>query len=178
MITSQIRVSPYVRRNRSDLLRFLQQVDRLHIHLDWHTADEWIGGDDALIFVAEQARKLIGVIGASSALHGSSWLRLLALSEDFDPDILLASLWTPLQSKLAESGITEIAALILYPWLLPHLQQLGFAYREEIVTLRRQGTDFPQPLRTDIDVRRADWRETALVEGIDHAAFEPIWQLD
>ncbi len=178
MITSQITVSPYARRQRGNVLRFLQYQDRLHIHLDWQTVDEWIGSRDALIFLAEHDRKLIGVIGASSPLNASSWLRLLALGEDVDPDVLLASLWRPLRSALVEMGVAEIAVLILYPWLLPHLQRLGFAYHEEIVTLRREGTQMPPPLRADVTVRRADWRESALVQDIDHAAFDPIWQLD
>jgi [ribosomal protein S18]-alanine N-acetyltransferase len=178
MITSQISVSPYARRYRGDLLRFLQHEDRLHIHLDWHTVDEWIASPDAVMFVAAHDRKLIGVIGASAALNESSWLRLLALSEEFDTDSLMDSLWQALEAHLMETGVTEIAALILYPWLLPHLRRLGFDYREEIVTLRREGTAVPRPLRSDITVRRADWRESGLVEGIDHAAFEPIWQLD
>ena len=178
MITSQITVSPYIRRYRGDVLRFLQHEDRLHIHLDWHTVDEWISSEDALIFVAEHDRKLIGVIGASMPLNGATWLRLLALGDGVDPDTLLGSLWHSLQSALVDLGVTEIAALILYPWLLAHLQRVGFTYREEIVTLRREGMHVPRPLRADVAVRRADWRESATVVEIDHAAFEPMWQLD
>src|SRR5690349_9944234 len=136
MITSQISVSPYTRRHRGDLLRFLQHEDHLHIHLDWHTVEEWVASPDAIIYLAEHDRKLIGVIGASMPLNNASWLRLLALSDEVDLDALLASLWRPLQSRLLAVGVAEIAALILYPWLLQHLQGLGFTYREEIVTLR------------------------------------------
>jgi ribosomal protein S18 acetylase RimI-like enzyme len=178
MVISQVTITPYTRHHRSDLLRFLQHEDRLHIHLDWHSVDEWIAGSDACIYLAQRDRKLIGVIGASAPLHGASWLRLVALNDDVDGDELMAALWSPLRDRLIEMGVEEVAALILYPWLLPYLQPLGFTYREEIVTLRREGALAPPPLRTDVRVWRAEWRETGLITDIDHAAFEPIWQLD
>ena len=177
MITSQVTITPYARRHRRDFLNFLQNDQRLHIHLDWHTVDEWISDPEVPVFLAYHDRKLTGAIAAAPALGHTTWLRLLALGSAVDTDYLLAELWSPLRDQLLSIGVNQIAALIIQPWMTPHLAALGFAYLDEIVTLRRQGMDVPAPLHNDVQVRHTDWREVRRIVEIDHAAFVPIWQL-
>ncbi len=177
MVTSQITITPYARRHRRDFLRFLQNDQRLHIHLDWQMVDEWISDPEVPVYLAFHERQLVGAIASAPALGHTTWLRLLGLGNAIDADILLAELWAPLRDQLLSIGVTQIATLLLQPWMTPHLTALGFTYLDEIVTLRRQGMDVPLPLRSDVLVRHADWREVRQVVEIDHTAFLPIWQL-
>ena len=177
MNVSGVNVIPYARRYRRELMNLLQTDEYLHIHLDWSSVDEWLSDSDTPIFLAFQDRILVGAMAGSPALDGSAWLRLIALSHRVDTDSLLAALWPVLKADLVTKGINEVAVLALRPWIVPHIGQLGFTFRDSIVTLRRESKDVPPPLRSDVKVRNADWREAPTVAGVDHAAFSSIWQL-
>jgi ribosomal protein S18 acetylase RimI-like enzyme len=175
---SPITIAPYARQHRRELLRLIQNEQRLHIHLDWHTVGEWISDPDVPIYLAWHGQEMVGAIAASPPQENTSWLRLIVSGDDIDVDDSLAALWPLLQTRLIELGVDEVGVLVLHPWLAPHLSPLGFTFHEEIVTLRRQGASVPPPRRTDVYVHHVDWREAKLAAAVDHAAFAPIWQLD
>ena len=175
---SPITIAPYVRQHRRELLRLIQDEHRLHIHLDWHTVDEWISDPDVPIYLAWHGQEMVGAIAGSLPQGNTSWLRLIVSGDNFEVDDLLAALWPPLQTRLAELDVHEVGVLVLHPWLAPHLRPLGFTFHEEIVTLRRQMVNIPPPRRADVYVRHADWREASQAAVVDHAAFAPMWQLD
>ena len=177
MTDSGVSVIPYARRHRRDLMNLLQNDEYLHIHLDWSSVDEWLSDTDTPIFLAYQGSALVGVMAGSPPLDHSAWLRLIALAHKVDVDSILAALWSVLNSDLTAKGIKEVAVLALRPWIVPHVERLGFTYRDSIVTLRRDGTEFPVAQRSDVKVRNADWREIETVAAVDHAAFSLIWQL-
>src|SRR5262249_33798513 len=139
MITSPITLTTYARRFRRDLLGLVQDGQRLHIHLEWHTVDEWIDAPESPIHLAWMGRRLVGAIAASTPLGGVAWLRLVALADDIDPDMLLAELWPSFTNHLRGLDVGQIGVLLMYPWLAPHLDKLGFALYEQIVTLQRHG---------------------------------------
>src|SRR5258706_7616508 len=177
MNTLSFRVAPYERRYKRDLLRLTQNEERLHIHLDWNSVDEWIGEPGMPIYLAWYDRRLVGVIGAAPPLGNSTWVRLIALAKYADTDATLGVLWQSLKAHLQESNVHDVAILILWPWIRPHMEKLGFTPRDSIVTLRHDGPDMPQPLPTDVKLRSADWREVNQAIEVDHHAFDPIWQL-
>jgi ribosomal protein S18 acetylase RimI-like enzyme len=177
MNTLTFRVVPYERRHKRDLLRLTQNEDRLHIHLDWNSIDEWIGEPGMPIYLAWYDRRLVGVIGAAPPLQGSTWIRLIALARDVDIDATLGVLWQSLTAHLRQLDVHDIAILILWPWIRPHMERLGFTFRDSIVTLRRDGPEVPEALPTEVKTRLSDWREVDLAIDVDHRAFAPIWQL-
>lgn len=177
MITSPVTLTTYTRKNRRDLLRLVQDGQRLHIHLEWHTVDEWIDASEGPIHLAWMGRSLVGAIASSAPLGDTAWLRLVAIDDDVDPDSLLVELWESLRAQLVERDVKQVGVLLMYPWLAPHLEKLGFVLYERIVTLRRQGLNVPAPLRNDVQIRNANWRQAPEVADIDHAAFKPLWQL-
>jgi ribosomal-protein-alanine N-acetyltransferase len=120
---------------------------------------------------------LIGAVAASPPRDSTSWLRLVAIHDESDVDSVLIDLWLALKSYLAAMAVREVGALLLQPWLAPHLATLGFDYQEDIVTLRREGTPIPAPLRHDLYIRHGDARNLQQAVDIDHAAFAPLWQL-
>lgn len=178
MDVSATNVVPYARRHRHELMNLLQSEERLHIHLDWSSVDEWLGDPDTPILLAYQDKTLVGVMAASPPLGGAVWLRLVAFARNVNVDTVMVALWPALKAQLVSSGINLVAVLTLRPWIIPHIERLGFTFLDSIVTLRRDGTQVPPPLRSDVRVRNANWREELdPVTAVDHAAFGPIWQL-
>jgi ribosomal protein S18 acetylase RimI-like enzyme len=177
MNVTGLSIIPYARRHRHDLMNLLQNDEYLHIHLDWSSVDEWLTDVDTPIFLAYQEKRLIGAMAGSPPLDHSAWLRLIAVAHNTNIDITLDALWSALKPELAAKGIGEVAVLALRPWIVTHIERLGFAFHDSIVTLRREGSQVPPLLRSDVKVRHADWREIGIVAAVDHAAFSSIWQL-
>jgi ribosomal protein S18 acetylase RimI-like enzyme len=145
--------------------------------LDWNTLDEWIGDPDSPIYLAWQDRTLVGAMAGAPVLEGATWLRMVVIADDVPALETLTGLWNVLRHDLLAKSVREVAVLLLRPWLTPLIQELGFAPRDTIVTLRRVGTTAPKPLRSDLVVRSADLRELKRVVAVDHAAFRSLWQL-
>lgn len=89
------------------------------------------------IFVAVQARRIVGVMAATPPESGGVWLRLAAIHSEFHLGNALEALWRMLRAKLVALGGREVAILALHPWIAQYLPLLGFRYLEDIVTLRR-----------------------------------------
>ncbi len=179
MIGINVEIVPYARRFRRDLLALVDDPSVwLHIHLDWHSVEEWIAHPDVPIYLALQQRRLIGAIAATPPQHGAAWLRLIALRTDVPSNDLFAVLWRALRLRLIERGSAEVAALALHTWVGDQLAEQGFVQIEEIITLRRRGYAVPATPRPELHIRHADWREAPLAAAIDRAAFLPIWVLD
>ncbi len=177
MDTSLLNVIPYTRRHHRDLMHLLGYDRYLHVHLDWNSADEWLSDPDMPVFLAWQDDKLVGAMAGSPPLNGSVWLRMVVLAPGADVEATLQTLWETLRAQLVANGVQDVAILLLRAWLMPYAEQLGFAPLESIITLRREGNQVPEPLRHDLKIRPGDLRELATVAEVDHAAFNPIWQL-
>lgn len=178
MITVPLRVAPYARRHRRAVLNLVNDGRcRLHVHLDWQTLEDWIDGPNVPMYLGWHEQALIGVLAAAPPQADTSWLRLIAIDDDADPDAVLRDLWSLLRIHLRAASVREVGALLLQPWLRPHLEGIGFAHREHIVTLERAGQDAPPPLRQDVYIRHTDVRDVPLAIQVDHAAFAPMWQM-
>ncbi|GAB4546744.1 MAG: hypothetical protein OHK0023_06840 [Anaerolineae bacterium] len=178
MVALALEILPFSRQYRRDVLRLIDdRATWLHVHLDWHSVDDWINDPNVPIFVAVQARRIVGVMAATPPESGGVWLRLAAIHSEFHLGNALEALWRMLRAKLVALGGREVAILALHPWIAQYLPLLGFRYLEDIVTLRRSSPEVPQPLHTAVRVRHVDWRSAEVATEIDHAAFDPLWRL-
>lgn len=178
MIAAALKVTPYARRHRRAVLGLVNDGRcRLHTHLDWQLIEEWLDTPDVPVLLCWQDSRLAGVIAASPALAGTSWLRLAALDEHASIDVVLPELWSALREQLWDLGVVEVGTLVMQSWLGGQMDALGFGYREHIVTLHRDGIDAPDPLRSDVRIRPADVRDVDTAIAIDHAAFNPLWRM-
>ena len=169
---------PYTRRNRRDVLRLVNDGRCfLHVHLDWETIDDWLDGDDSIMVLGWHERQLIGAMAASPPEDDTSWLRMVAIAEEVDPQIVMPELWSAVRQMLLARSVRELGVLLLQPWLMTYLGDLGFSYVEHIVTLRRESWDVPPPLRQDVSIRHPHLQEIDTALRIDHAAFDPMWRM-
>jgi [ribosomal protein S18]-alanine N-acetyltransferase len=176
---SQFTILSYARRYKRELIRLMTREDRLHIHLDWQTVDEWLDEPDTPIFLAMHNNSIVGAMAAAPPLGDSTWVRLVTIAPHIAVESVIAELWTALKVDLLARNVQHIAILLLRPWIQPYIKQLGFQPLESIVTLRREGTLVPERQDTDTNVsfRVADWHDIPAVAEVDHRAFEPTWQL-
>jgi [ribosomal protein S18]-alanine N-acetyltransferase len=174
---SPFSILSYARRHKRELIRLMTREDRLHIHLDWQTVDEWLDEPDTPIFLAMQNNNIVGAMATAPPLGDATWIRLVTIAPQVSIESVVTELWSALKVDLLARNVQHIAILLLRPWILPHVKKLGFQPLESIVTLRRDGSVVPERQDVRAILRVADWHDIAAVTRVDHAAFEPMWQL-
>ncbi len=177
MLTTPLTLASYSRRDRRDLLRLIDEQYRIHIHLDWHTVEDFLDEPGGLTWLAWHADTLIGALAVAPPLAGTTWIRLAVVHDSADAGQTLCELWPPILERLRALGTRELGLLIQRPWLAEYTAIFGLTYRERIVSLQRFSNKWPPPIRSDLTIRHGDLQDLDTVLAIDHAAFDPIWQL-
>lgn len=175
-------VRPYERQHREHLLNALFYSRRVHSHLDWYRPGQWLELADAQVFSAWAANsaqaELCGFIGMSSPLNGAAWLRLGAIQNTADPHTVLDAVWSAAYEQLYAQGARVFAVLVINQWLKAYLSDLGFRYLEDVVTLQRSGQGLPAERKPHrVRIKPGYLEDLPELERIDHAAFDPPWQL-
>lgn len=162
-------------------LDLLARPDWLHTHLDWHGPAEWLHDPAVVACLAWQNRRPVGLMAAAPPRQGTAWLRLIALGQGVSMHSTMRALWEPLAAALRAAGVQQVGALGLATWLGRAVEALGFVYVEDVVTLSRTGGPerlLPPPRRSDLILCVAEADDLPAVLTLDHAAFDPLWQLD
>ncbi|NWF69298.1 MAG: GNAT family N-acetyltransferase [Chloroflexi bacterium] len=172
-------LTPLARKNRRAVDDLLYTSYRVHTHLDWQTAEEWLNACESPAWLAWQGERLVGMMAAGQPVEHTCWIRLAALHDD----ALLAAeilrlLWERVRADLRALGVRQAALLLVRDWLKTYLAALGFQYDEHIITLFR-GTHQPLPGETppEIVIRTVGGSDMDAVLAIDHAAFPALWRL-
>ena len=157
------------------LANFLNENNPVHRHLDWFGTLDWLGKQPFLI---ERINHSIqAFLCAVPQNQDSAWVRAFSIKKDLDPE----SSWRRLLSVgikyLDERKIKRLAALALHAWFEDLLIDAGFQNRQNIVVLEWQN-DFPAMKieNPDITIRNMKTVDLPVVEHIDQAAFNPLWQ--
>jgi GNAT superfamily N-acetyltransferase len=174
---SALTITPYQRRHLQPIRDLLFHSTRVHSHLDWLDSDQWLETGDTITHLAWQRGRLIGMIALSAPLNGSTWIRLAAVSDYFEPESVLCSLWDDIVPSLRQLGVHTVGLLIVNDWVMRYAPTLGFHYGEEIITLARAGNDLPPPLPNRPRIRVAEMRDVPQLAALDQAAFNPPWQM-
>jgi ribosomal protein S18 acetylase RimI-like enzyme len=170
--------APYERRYRSGVRDLLVTHDHTHLHLDWHDTSLWLDTEPAVIRLALQNNRVIGVLAASAPLNQTSWIRMAAVINGVDPRPLLNTLWSQVSEALRLESVAEVAWLMLHEWTIPYAAEMGFQFAEEIITLRRASQQPPDTApHPDILIRPIRQDDLQRVSEVDQAAFAPPWQM-
>jgi ribosomal protein S18 acetylase RimI-like enzyme len=170
-------ITPYERRHRWQVLNLLFNSKRVHTHLDWHETSDWLEETEITVLLAWRETELVGVIGTSAPMGGTSWVRLLALSDPIPGRPLLHKLWETLSRRLAEDGVHLVAVLVVEDWIVDHLRRLGFHHHEDVVTLARSGYTLPSRTPPQIAIRSAEREDLPAILEVDWKAFKIPWQM-
>jgi [ribosomal protein S18]-alanine N-acetyltransferase len=170
-------ITPYERRHRQAVLDLLFRSSRVHNHLDWHDTSEWLDMRGIVLRLGWHDGQLMGLMGSSTPLSEACWLRLIAVRDPIPARSLLAVLWEALRAELRTIPVTMAAVLITEDWLADYVEELGFRYAQDIITLRRTGTQLPEARPSPVSVRPANKDDLQCLAVIDQAAFSPPWQL-
>ena len=177
VLTTPLTLTPYARRYRRDLLRLIDDHYRIHIHLDWLTVDQWLDEPDALIWLVWDENVLAGALAAAPPDDTTTWIRLTAVHDDYNPGQVLSELWPPFREQLFGLGARQIGLLVQRPWLYAHLELFGMEPYDQIVTLQHCGGEWPTNHSLESSIRPAELRDLGSALMVDHAAFAAPWRM-
>ena len=177
MLRTRLHITPYEPRRRADLLNLSYYSRWTHQHLDWHKMSRWLDDEAGTVFLAWQGERLVGYMGLSAALNGSSWIRLLGIEDGAVPAPIIRELWHSAQAQRLRLVVSTVAILLTNSWLSAYVRQLGFACLDRIITLGHIGAELPAPPISPVKVAPAGAEDLPAIARIDHLAFYPPWQM-
>jgi len=147
---------------------------RVHVHLDWKSAEDWIGVQP--FFIAERRGRLVGVLACPPAPPDTAWVRVFALQGNISADEVWQVLWPRARQTLEEMGTRQVAGLSLDDWIDPLYVGAGFVHTHSVVVLTRPAGPVPA-VRSPACIRLASLAEHDRLLAVDTAAFRPPWQI-
>lgn len=177
MAPTTLTTRPFVPYDRARLDDLIFRSAHLHTHLDWHDLDDWITTQEPILHLAWRGDQLAGALAASQPLGGTTWLRAIILDDQTPHEEALLALWRGLAVDLDMHGVRRVSALVTRGWLEPIIEQMGFRYAEDIITLARTGPPPPATAPSPALIRPARLDDLPAILRIDHTAFEAAWWL-
>lgn len=172
-----VEIIEYERKHRSEVLSLMYYSRLIHTHLDWYQVGHWLDSEPNQVHLMYENNHLAGVMGANASVSGIGWIRLVAIHQREEAARVMDTLWRSLLPRLKTEGMHTVSVLVINPWLLDHLDGMGFSYLENVVTLQRGQQALPDPPVTDIQIRNGYLENIAGIAAVDHAAFDPAWHL-
>ncbi len=173
--SSKIQIIEAKKTNYQQVANFLNQNIKAHRHLDWIPPVDWLGVSPFLLETLKG--EIQAVLCASPETKESAWIRSFACQ----PKINVESHWKRLLIEairvLRTKGVKRLAGLGIHPWFEELLTSFGFKNRQNVVVLSWEGV-FPEErnINNNIIIRPMHFDDLAVVERIDHLAFDPLWQ--
>lgn len=165
--------------------RLFLRATRQHMHLDWHTLDEWLASPKLRCWVARRNGSVEALLGATlqragdeliSTRDGVAWLRLAVPGRAFGLDPMLDRLWEVLREGMLNEAVRQMGLLAMDGWIESHATRWGFAQTNAVVTLRHEGQATRLPDSNPSGLRSATRRDLDNIVRVDTAAFEPLWR--
>ncbi len=163
---------PADREQIADLLYF---EGRVHRHLDWHTALDWLGSPH--FWTLDDHGRVVAALACPQDPPGIAWLRLFAFHSQLSGPEAWAPLWEAVRGEISQTEGALVAAIAIKPWLPNILVNSGFAQTQSIVLLEWT-LSFLEPCAAPSGVVIRPMRPTDLpaVAQTDAAAFDPLWR--
>ncbi len=153
-----------------------------HLHLDWRLLDQWLPHPDLHCQVIGSNGQVQAALGATIHTPANdpkariAWLRFAAPLARDHVSAELDCLWQALYDDLKTSGVQEIALLAASPRTGDMVRAWGFEQSNEVVSLRRSGSDLPESPHLPPGIREITLAELGVAAQVDEQAFTPLWQ--
>ena len=173
---AQVSIRPAEPRDRTAINQLIHFESYVHRHLDWKQPLEWLGF--APFFVAEQNDRLLGALACPLDHPEIAWIRFFVSTSIPKPEIIWGLLWDRVYAALKDAGQPHAAALGLRNWFIRLLQESGFEYSHDVLSLEwHRAEPAPPPRPVPGMVRALSIYDLQEVLEVDHLAFHPIWRL-
>lgn len=170
-----LRVRPAVAADYEQISNLIFFEARVHRHLDWRPALEWLGSSP--FWVMEDEGRLAAVLACPEDPPSVAWLRLFAHTPSISGPEAWPPLWVAARAELAAGRGATVAAIVTQPWLLPLLNESGFELNTQITLLEwRARPQAGAASHRGVSIRAMRIEDLPAVEAIDAAAFVPLWQ--
>ena len=146
----------------------------LHRHLDWRSPLEWLGAP--FYWALEEGRRITAALACPPEVDGVAWVRLFVYSGHWSPQNAWSMLWSTAKVDVAAAGGAKVAAIAMQPWFQRVLAASGFENRQQIVMLEWRYQPWVRSEAPGIRIRKMNEADLPAVEGIDSAAFDPLWR--
>lgn len=165
------------RRDKEQLVSLMQTAPRVHVHLDWRPAEDWLG--EQPFFVLERGDRIVAALACPPDPAGLAWIRLLATQDTGSAESWWPRLWSAAREALTLLGVRRVASLSLETWSARLLEAAGFTTDHAIVALTRtRRTPLAENDRLTVArIRRADADDFAAIIDVDQSAFPEPWNL-
>ena len=153
---------------------FLTQNIRIHRHLDWFTALEWLGEQPFLLETNEN--QILAMLCAAKENPETSWIRAFGIRKTIPNKIHWQRLLSKAIQNLRETGTHEMASLAIEPWYEDLLTTSGFSHQQDVVVLELDKHLMPSKRSRMFRIRSMQPEDLRRVQEIDRLAFPPLWQ--
>jgi ribosomal-protein-alanine N-acetyltransferase len=175
-------------RDRKQLANLIHFETYVHRHLDWRPPLDWVGRLPYL--VAEGPDGLLAALVCPPDPPDVAWVRLFAVSSDWNVNEAWKQLWLRAQEYFAAQGGILVAAIPLQEWFHTLLKKSHFERDHNIVILvwerneadrgGRLYTGQPHallsPAHPGINIRPANVDDLPAIHALDAAAFGLLWR--
>ncbi|MBE2224189.1 MAG: GNAT family N-acetyltransferase [Anaerolineae bacterium] len=185
---SEVRVA-----KKSDAMaitRLLNSTRFTHYHVDWHMPVDWLGDAGFVVIPRAEAvleahrpslflpqDELLACLAVTAEPMPAAWVRLAAVSDALDSQKALADMFAVVKANLRATAVTEVGWLVLEPWLLTILPDLGFEEFTVMETYMKGDLNLPEikPV-PDLLIRPVAPEDFEKLAALETAVFEPLWR--
>ena len=170
------------------ITRLLNGTRFTHYHVDWWVPVDWLG-DAGFVVVPKDNQatrkpsllmprdEMLACLAVTADPPPAAWVRLTAVSANLDPHSTLINMFAVVVEHLRETAVTEVGWLILNPWPIPVLPELGFEEFTVIETYMKNNLDLPlmKPVR-ELRIRPVAEGDFDGLAELETAVFDPLWR--
>ncbi len=168
-------IRPAAENDRKQLASLIHFETFVHRHLDWRAPLDWVGFSPCL--VAEQNGSLVATLISPPDPPGIAWIRLFAVSTNFDTKEAWKRLWPEARARMAGDRDMTIAAIPLQYWFRELLDMSGFQQINQVVMLLwERANSIPENSAQQIGLRPMNYDDLRIVGELDEVAFGELWR--
>ena len=159
--------------DRQRLANLMHFETYVHRHLDWRSPLDWLEHQPYLLL--ENDNKTLAALACPPDPPGVSWIRLFAVSSEFELNEAWELLWTMAQDQLKSWEVVTVAAIPLQDWLRKILTQYGFELSSNVAMLVWEESMPPERLIPAINIRPMNIDDLQPIERLDALSFGSLW---
>lgn len=168
-------LQPLVEGDRGAVTRLMQKALWAHVHVDWYMLSDWLGSPGFIGL--KQGEELVAFLAVGADPLPASWVRGLAIGDDFDLADVIGGLLEASLPRLRQQGVNEICLMCESGWLDNFVPAFGFTSVTRVISMIHNHSSIPHfSLNPSIHIRSLRDEDLDTLATIEREAFEPRWR--